>query len=100
MSNNTDVCAMNTSYECACINGFAKSESSLGCIAIKECTTSSCHGSATCTNSNGDFTCECNSGFAGDGFKCENINECDDSSMHKCHKKAICKDEIGSFSCE
>ena len=30
-----------------------------------------CHGDATCTNSEGSFDCSCNSGFTGNGLSCE-----------------------------
>ena len=29
-----------------------------------------CDANATCTNTNGSFTCECNDGYIGDGFTC------------------------------
>ena len=29
-----------------------------------------CHENATCTDGNGSYTCECKSGFTGDGFTC------------------------------
>ena len=32
--------------------------------------THSCHVHATCTNTKGSFTCACNRGFHGTGYKC------------------------------
>ena len=48
-----------------------------GCFAalisdINECTslTHDCHSDATCTNTEGAFTCSCNQGYTGDGRQC------------------------------
>ena len=43
------------------------------CFAdINECTVGSneCHDNATCTNTDGNYLCSCNSGFSGDGRNC------------------------------
>ena len=39
---------------------------------IDECTTNThdCHQYATCTNTDGSFTCACNGGYEGDGKSC------------------------------
>ena len=43
------------------------------CENIDECTeeTDNCHSEATCTDTEGGYTCSCNSGFTGNGFKCK-----------------------------
>ena len=48
------------------------------CIDFDECTQTehNCHEHATCTNSEGSYRCECNTGYRGDGFECEDHNEC------------------------
>ena len=33
-----------------------------------------CHEDATCTNTEGSFTCSCNEGFTGDGKQCEGMD--------------------------
>ena len=40
---------------------------------IDECSSdfSPCHEQATCSNEVGNFSCECNTGFTGDGVHCE-----------------------------
>ena len=35
-----------------------------------------CHEMATCTNTRGSFTCECNEGWKGDGRHCADDNQC------------------------
>ena len=41
-------------------------------LDINECDTDvdNCADNAVCTNTDGGFTCECNSGFTGDGVTC------------------------------
>lgn len=41
-------------------------------LDIDECElqTDNCHDDALCTNSDGSYTCTCNSGFIGDGMDC------------------------------
>jgi len=40
---------------------------------IDECELEPCHEQATCTNTDGSYTCACNPGFSGDGTDCEGI---------------------------
>lgn len=41
-------------------------------IDMEECSlgTHTCHEHATCTNTKGSFTCRCNHGYHGTGYKC------------------------------
>ena len=42
---------------------------------INECQLeNNCHVAATCTNTDGSYTCACNSGFTGDGIECNGKN--------------------------
>ena len=45
-------------------------------VDIDECVsgTDNCDGNANCTNTEGSFTCQCSSGFNGDGETCEGKN--------------------------
>ena len=50
----------------------AELQGSNQCADIDECTdgTDNCHDDAQCTNTDGSFTCMCNSGYTGDGTTC------------------------------
>ena len=41
-------------------------------LDVDECSikTDNCHDLATCSNTDGSFTCACNTGYTGDGLKC------------------------------
>ena len=40
-------------------------------IDIDECASTPCDKNATCDNTDGSFTCTCNTGYSGDGFDCK-----------------------------
>lgn len=44
-------------------------------VDADECTSGAhnCHASATCTNTDGSFTCACNSGYTGNGVSCSGL---------------------------
>ena len=67
-------------------------------LDIDECSLSSspCHTDATCTNSNGSFECDCQSGYTGNGSYCEDINEC---SHGACSSLVTCINIPGSYGC-
>ncbi|XP_078686179.1 uncharacterized protein LOC144918925 isoform X3 [Branchiostoma floridae x Branchiostoma belcheri] len=72
------------------------------CNDIDECDmymgTNNCHAQATCTNTDGSFTCTCNDGYTGNGVSCTDINECT-ANTDNCHEDATCGNTIGSFTC-
>ena len=37
-----------------------------------------CDANAFCTNNVGSYHCECNEGYEGDGFNCDDKNDCED----------------------
>ena len=53
-----------------------------------------CHDNATCTDSNGSYTCACNDGFIGDGFNCS--DHCENNT---CGDDQICKTLPDTFQC-
>ena len=71
------------------------------CTDIDECTTGqdSCHSNATCSNNVGSYSCQCNSGFSGNGTVCTDIDECT-TGQDSCHSNATCSNNVGSYSCQ
>ena len=78
-------CPSSTSF-CDCKAGFRRDEDS--CIDIDECSDSSikCDINAECVNTPGSFSCNCKSGFYGDGFFCV-AGRCHDTN---CPTKQTC----------
>ncbi|XP_078523136.1 uncharacterized protein LOC144792134 [Lissotriton helveticus] len=68
----------------------------ISCNDTNECSSSPCHGNATCTNTAGSYMCVCNPGFQGDGISCNDTNEC---SSRPCHGNATCNNTVGSYTC-
>uniref|UniRef100_A0A452SRD9 Nidogen 2 n=1 Tax=Ursus americanus TaxID=9643 RepID=A0A452SRD9_URSAM len=46
-----------------------------------------------------DYTCECASGYQGDGRGCVDVNECAAGS-HRCGPNSVCINLLGSYRCE
>ena len=70
------------------------------CINVNECAdnTHDCDANASCTDTIGSYTCECDAGYSGDGLNCSNDNECTDNTDN-CDANASCTDTEGSFTC-
>ncbi|XP_068597303.1 nidogen-1 [Brachionichthys hirsutus] len=59
-----------------------------------------CDTNAVCRPEQGtQFTCECTSGFNGDGRTCYDIDECRENPLI-CGSHAICNNQPGTFRCE
>ncbi|KAM7434454.1 hypothetical protein ABFA07_015483 [Porites harrisoni] len=65
---------------------------------IDECDEKShkCSRNANCTNTKGSYRCKCKTGFHGDGYKCTDIDECQEK---RCGTNATCNNTEGSFKC-
>jgi len=70
---------------------------------VNECLGQSPCAEATCSNTDGSFTCTCSPGFVDwsvpkDGTSCD-INQCTDDTLNNCAANAGCTDTEGSFTC-
>ncbi|CAJ0578467.1 unnamed protein product, partial [Mesorhabditis spiculigera] len=69
------------------------------CVDVNECEDKNlnlCDPEAQCENRAGSYNCQCKGGYMGDGFKCEDIDEC---RLNPCHQNAQCQNTMGSFEC-
>ena len=71
---------------------------------INECVlgTHTCATDGYCVNTKGAFGCKCKDGYDGDGFTCENIDECTApiDGVFKCDVNAECTDLTPGFRCD
>ena len=68
---------------------------------VDECleNSSNCHANAICQNLLGAFSCQCSSGYTGDGVAaCIDQDECLLGS-HDCHDNAQCENLPGAYEC-
>ncbi|XP_066271717.1 mucin-22-like [Branchiostoma lanceolatum] len=65
---------------------------------VDECAdeTDDCSPYASCSNTPGSFSCDCNSGYSGDGVTCTDVDECA-SNNGGCG--GTCTNSAGSFRC-
>ena len=106
-------------YTCKCKEGWreiGENSSSLStserrisninplCVDVDECTeeTNNCsvykgQANALCSNTIGGFQCTCMEGWQGDGFHCNDINECVNTSV--CGPNKFCRNTAGNYSC-
>ena len=62
---------------------------------------SSCSSHATCTNTDGSYTCACNLGYrsgTNDGYECLDNDECVEDT-NNCRVNGSCTNTAGSFTC-
>ncbi|VDK42368.1 unnamed protein product [Anisakis simplex] len=91
-------------YRCECPAGFVGAGTpNLGCESVTSCRINhQCSKYATCVNGNGTngISCVCNPGFSGDGFTCNDVDECLTNDVNICDSNATCINSQGSFSCK
>ncbi len=77
-------CGAGTCVATACSDGYALSTAMDACENIDECADASlndCDANASCADTDGSFTCTCNSGFSGDGTTCTADPACGDGTI-------------------
>ncbi|WAR19053.1 NDG-like protein [Mya arenaria] len=58
----------------------------------------SCDQNAECIPEADTFRCKCRTGFLGDGFSCQDLDEC--TILSACDQNAVCTNVPGSFRCQ
>lgn len=91
----------NESYKCVCNPGFQEYYDGRQtiCNDINECQSGQhdCDYNAQCLNSIGSYSCQCNAGFEGNGFICDNAKSCENVT---CDENAECVQENGIAECK
>ncbi|XP_070160368.1 nidogen isoform X1 [Polyergus mexicanus] len=70
-------------FKCICNAGYQylyEEDGSAICVDVNECTAGNhmCSLDAQCINQEGSYTCQCRTGFTGDGRVCERLPSCED----------------------
>ena len=66
-------------------SGYTGNGTAGHCSDINECDITPCHQQATCNNSPGTYSCECNNGFSGNGTYCAGMGLTSIYSLIKIH---------------
>ncbi|CAD5214838.1 unnamed protein product [Bursaphelenchus okinawaensis] len=70
------------------------------CVDVNECInedTNRCNVNGLCINIPGSYICQCQNGYKGDGYDCQDINECE--TITPCHPLASCSNLNGTYMC-
>ncbi|XP_024252454.2 nidogen-1 [Oncorhynchus tshawytscha] len=93
-------------FRCECMDGFQFASDGKTCVEvdrpIDHCQrgTNNCDipERARCSYTGASaYICSCLSGFVGDGYTCQDIDECEQG---RCHRDAVCYNSQGSFTCQ
>ncbi|KFD55583.1 hypothetical protein M513_03635 [Trichuris suis] len=101
---NISVCICNEGFEgtgliCKATSSKNLPKTTLGYEADAKCASLLCGTNAECKlDLDNKPVCRCLRGFSGNGFTCQDINECQ-TKIHKCHWLATCENTIGSYRC-
>uniref|UniRef100_G3NDM3 Si:ch73-105b23.1 n=2 Tax=Gasterosteus aculeatus aculeatus TaxID=481459 RepID=G3NDM3_GASAC len=88
------------SYTCWCILGLVYDEGT--CVTKDTClnANSICDPFAKCRQHQGSFYCKCKDGFNGNGSKCLDVDECEESHEEVCPAFSYCHNTFGSYICD
>lgn len=72
-----------------------------GCVDIDECSDLShnCAAEATCSNLEGGYQCTCADGYVGNGWICNDRDECALDSTNLCDEHAVCTNTVANYTC-
>ncbi|XP_020902587.1 latent-transforming growth factor beta-binding protein 1-like [Exaiptasia diaphana] len=91
------------SFRCECEAGRTFDKDQQICIDKDECKLGihNCSAFAYCHNTVPGYECFCNKGYQGDGYKCVDVNECQNPNEAPCGSdlRAHCINVIGSYDC-
>ncbi|RZF46907.1 hypothetical protein LSTR_LSTR008035 [Laodelphax striatellus] len=62
-----------------------------------------CHANATCLNLQTTYACHCNTGYAGDGHLCQDVDAIlteGGLDGHHCHSNTRCVNTVGGYECQ
>ncbi|XP_066303069.1 von Willebrand factor D and EGF domain-containing protein-like [Branchiostoma lanceolatum] len=98
----SDPCANGTctdlvdGYNCTCAEGYIGTRCDVS--VDNRCALDPCFPEVSCINlEDGGYSCgRCPSGYAGNGYECEDIDECD-TDTHGCLH--VCKNQPGTYEC-
>ncbi len=89
---------------CVFTNNTANCDDKNGCTGGDVCSGGQCQGSsgcdanAQCTPGAQSVSCVCKAGFAGNGFQCLDVNECNTGAF-SCPTNTVCSNTVGSYTC-
>lgn len=90
----SDTCVVESGYAC-------EDQSPSVCADVDECSdgTAMCSPDAMCTNTEGAYTCECVSGYVGDGKTCVMVDPCEPGTF-ECPEHSTCnRAGSGVYTC-